>query len=327
MCLPAIEYLKDSFPDSRITALAKDWVIPIFSNNPHINEVMEYDHKYRHKGLTGKLWLIGELKEKEFDTAILFQNAFEAALIAYMAGIPRRLGYTTDNRSLLLTDSILPGGQTYTQHLIDYYLEIPRYLHFKVEPRMDPVLSIAEIDRLCAMEYLKDHGVDTDSPILGVAPGAAYGPAKMWPSERFAEVAESVLKDRRGKALLFGSKKDKEACNTIHNLLEEGCVNLAGKTTLNEAMALISLCNLFITNDSGLMHIASALGIPTIAIFGSTDPKRTGPSGPRDKVLYKAVDCSPCHERTCPTDFKCMKDITVEEVLRAILELCGDDLR
>jgi len=316
MGLPAIEIFKEGYPNSNISVLAKRWVAPIFLNNPFVSDVMEYDKEGLHKGLSGRYRLIDSIKQKRFDMAILFQNAFEAALIAFLAGIPKRLGYATDGRSLMLTEPVKRNDPPSTRHQVNYYIRLLKILDLDSTSVTQPRLYTSDMEKEWANRFLLEKGLQSDAPLIGMSPGAAYGPAKMWPWERFSRVADRLSRDG-SNILLFGSKGDKECCGLIKDGIMGSCVNLAGMTTLREAIALISRCSVFITNDSGLMHLASALEIPTVAIFGSTAPDLTGPIGESHIVLHKNVDCSPCFKRVCNTNFKCMDEITEEDTINA----------
>jgi heptosyltransferase-2 len=173
-------------------------------------------------------------------------------------------------------------------------------------------------------QLFRRFGLKTNQLLIGMAPGAAYGPAKRWPADRFAEAASQLSEKYSARVILFGSKGDRETTELITHSAGNGILNLAGETSLREAMALISKCALFISNDSGLMHVAGALGVSTIAIFGSTNPVTTSPSGERCVIIRKNLDCSPCLKKKCPTDFRCMTSIEVSEVLRVAQDMMRD---
>jgi heptosyltransferase-2 len=167
-----------------------------------------------------------------------------------------------------------------------------------------------------ADEILSSHGIGTGNMLVGIAPGATYGPAKMWFPERFAAVSDHLREEFSSKSILFGSKNDRERADLVKEHAKHTIINLAGETNLNDAISLIARCDLFVSNDSGLMHLAGALGVSLVAIFGSTNPVTTSPVGEKSIVIYKNADCSPCLKKTCPTDFKCMDMIGVDDVFR-----------
>jgi heptosyltransferase-2 len=260
------------------------------------------------------------LRLRRFDAAILLQNAIEAAIIAWLAGIPVRAGYSTDARGLLLTHPVRRTEVIKTVHQSLYYLEMLKALGFKCS---DQTLRIvpAEQDREAAQRRLTEYGIAGRRPIIGMAPGAAYGPAKRWFPERFAAVADRLSGKYSCPVLLFGSAGDRTSTEAVQAAAQIALIDIAGRTNLNEAIALIARCDLFVTNDSGLMHVAGALGVPTVAIFGSTNPVTTSPMGERTVIVRRPVDCSPCLKQECPTDFKCMDLVSVDEIFEESIRL------
>ena len=178
-----------------------------------------------------------------------------------------------------------------------------------------------KISLLDAQDILRKFIPETKKPIIGIAPGATYGPAKRWFPDRFAAVADKLDEHFSSQGIILGGKIDWEVAQEVQNLARAKLINLAGKTTLREAIYLISRCRLFISNDSGLMHISGALNIPTIALFGSTNPVTTAPAGNKSTIVHREVSCSPCLKETCPTDFRCMRLISVEDVFKAAQNL------
>jgi heptosyltransferase-2 len=316
MTLPALAAIRKTWPGARITVLAKPWVSEIYRLSPDVDEVFVFQEPGRHAGVTGKLRLAGELRKDPFDCAILLQNAIEAAILARLAGISLRAGYNSDSRGLLLTHSVRRTREIRQVHQIDYYLEMVRALGCTLGKRSVQLHPGEDYDGV-AERLLLHYGIEAGRPLIGVAPGAAYGPAKMWFPERFASVVDRLIAETGAQALLFGSGGDKESAAAVARNVRHPLIDLAGKTDLKEAIALIVRCGLFLSNDSGLMHIAGALGIPTVAIFGSTNPATTSPVGDRSIVIHRDVTCSPCLKPTCPTDFRCMDLIGVEEVYSA----------
>jgi heptosyltransferase-2 len=313
MTLPAIAAVRETFPHAKVTVLAKPWVAEVYRICPDVDEVFIFQSPGVHHGIAGKYRLARELQKKEFDAAILLQNAIEAAIITWLARIPIRVGYNSDGRGFLLTHSVVRTDEIRKVHQIDYYREMLKSVGFRSSQR-DIALDLDNDYRAVADNILKEHYIEEDSVTIGIAPGATYGPAKMWFPERFASVADRLVSDFSAHILLFGSGHDRDRAEMVQQHSNNMFVNLAGDTSLKEAIALISRCDLFISNDSGLMHIAGAFGIPLVAIFGSTNPVTTSPVGRKSIVLYKDVPCSPCLKKTCPTDFRCMDLITADYV-------------
>ncbi len=323
MCLPALASLKRLFPSSGITVLTKGRSIPVFENNPDVKDIIEYEDKSRHKGLKGRLTLAGELKERGFDLAVLFQNAFDAAFIAFTARIPERVGYARDLRSGLLTKAIRVTREIKKRHQVFYYLNIVENLGAAASLSPVPRVYISGVEMAWADEFIRKNGL-TGAVLLGAAPGASYGPAKRWGAERFALALKALSDAFKGKAvpIIFGGPEDAEICGEVSRLMRSKHLNLAGTVTLRQFIALLSRLKVFITNDSGPMHISAALGVPTLAIFGSTDPTLTGPLGKTTKVMIKKIDCSPCFDRTCRYGhYKCLGSIEPQEVFLAARSL------
>jgi heptosyltransferase-2 len=308
MSLPALRAIRERFPQARISIVAKPWVADLYSHESFADEIILYELKTSFR-------LGRELRSRKFDCAILLQNAFEAAWIAWLARIPTRIGYKRDGRQLLLTRAVdppLPGE--IPRHERFYYLELLR--------RAGLIDALPESDaiRLQAGSKAKSGA----GRVIGVSPGAAYGTAKRWLPERFAEAA-GALADARGASIaLFGTKSERTLCEEVARMLNGRAVtNYAGETTLAQFIDLAAGCELFLTNDSGSMHIASALGVPTVAIFGATDDTTTGPTGSNSRVIRQPVDCSPCLLRQCPIDHRCMTGVSAARVVKEALDLLG----
>jgi heptosyltransferase II len=306
MSLPALQAIRERYPHARISVLAKPWVADLYGRESFLDEIILYSGE--------SPWRTGhELRVRRFDCAILLQNAFEAAWIAWLARIPARIGYKTDGRRLLLTRGLdVPKPGEIPHHERFYYLELLR--------RAGLIDSLPACDEI---RLRRDPAPASNGKrVIGVSPGAAYGTAKRWLPERFAEAAGELAKARGASIALFGSKSERALCEDVARQLD-GCpvVNYAGETTLAQFIELAESCELFLTNDSGAMHIASALGIPTVAIFGATDDTTTGPTGSNARVVRHPVDCSPCLLRECPIDHRCMTGVSAGRVVEEALEL------
>jgi len=310
---PAVRAVRKNFPDADVSILAKPWVAPVFYNNPDIDHILVYDSDGRHRGWSGKIRLSRSLREGGFDLAVLLQNAFEAALLAYLARIPNRLGYKTDGRHLLLTHGVRLEPELKAVHETEYYLGILEGAGLRSDGR-ELTLQVSEKERQEAEAFLSEYGVDSGQPLVGVSPGATYGPAKRWFPERFAAVCDRLQESSGACIVILGGPGDAAAGDQVSRSMKMPPVNLCGKTTLRQAVSVIDRCQLFITNDSGLMHVAAALDIPLVAIFGSTNPVTTGPSGSKSHIVRVPMDCSPCLKTSCPEDHRCMKEITVDQV-------------
>ncbi len=323
MILPALRALRKGLNKAHIALLVKPWVSAVFENNPHIDEIIPYGDM--HKGILGKAKLSNILRREHFCSSILLQNAFDAAALAFLAGIRQRIGYSRDGRRILLTTAVsVPREKS---HQIYYYLNLLREIGIRAEYSVPYIYLLLE-ERLSARERI----AGMKRPILGINPGATYGSAKRWLPERFAEVATWFMADTGGSVIIFGGNSEIDIADEIYkNIIPdlrkpETLVNVAGHTTLRELVSVISECDAFLTNDSGPLHIAYAVGTPMLAIFGSTDPELTGPPpGPESAnavIIAPDTPCSPCFERSCKqNDMQCMYAITSDEVYYGIKQI------
>jgi heptosyltransferase-2 len=313
MTTPLIRAVRKNYPDAHITVLAKPWVIPVYAPNPHVDEVMVYDHAGRHKMGMGTLRLAKDIRRRRFDLAVLMQNAFEAALLVFLAGVPVRVGYNTDARTLLLRPAIPLDPALKKTHLIDYYLGILKGAGLATAGRqMD--LYISRADQAAAEALLAGIKQTRSDRVLGINPGATGGTAKRWFPDRYADLCRRLAETYQIPVLIFGGPGDHALGERISAMAPDCCVNLAGKTSLGQAFALIQRCDLFVTNDSGLMHAAAALNVPQVAVIGSTDPVATSPDSAASTLIREPVPCAPCLKDECPIDHACMDRITVDRV-------------
>ena len=312
MSLPALQAIRGRFPRAHIAVLARPWVADLYARESFADRVILLTSGRGAQDLGG-IWRAAQsLRAERFDCAILLQNAFEAALIAWLARIPRRIGYSRDGRGLLLTDPIrLPGAAEIPRHQRFYYLEMLRRAGILVGDLPDGPIRLEKT-------------AGAPGRIVGVSPGAAFGSAKRWPPGRFAEAAAELAAKLDCTVAVFGSKDERELCELVTRLVEARGLtarNFAGETTLRDFIELVAGCRVYLTNDSGAMHVACALGVPTVAVFGSTDEAATGPVGAWTRVVREPVDCSPCLLRECPTDHRCMERVAISRVVAAALDL------
>jgi len=320
MTTPVVRGVRKNFPQARISILAKPWVIPVYENNPYINTILVYENQGRHKKGIGTLRLSKDLRNHGFDLAILMQNAFEAALLSFLARIPERIGYDTDARTWLLNPSIKLDPDLKKKHQIDYYMGILKGAGLAPDGRHTEIFfTMAE--KKNARAILQKHSIDLTKPVIGINPGATGGTAKRWFPQRYAQVAHRLSSILGVKIIIFGGPGDEALGSQINEDSGNCCINLAGKTSLRIAFALIETCSLFITNDSGLMHAAAALDIDQIALIGPTDYLVTSPSNTNSSILRVPVSCAPCMKPECPIDHRCMSLISVERVVEEALEI------
>lgn len=316
MSEPALSAVRRLFPQAELTLLVKPAVAELFKGHPDVAHILVYDDRGQHAGLSGKWRLANELRRGRFDLAILFQNAFEAALLAFLAGIPRRYGYATDGRRLLLSDPIPRPGRTAISHQVHYYLEMLRPLGCE-EGAKPPRLVLFREEETAMAKRLMESGVGGDELVIGLNPGSTYGGAKRWLPERFAETADRLAGQSGAKVLIVGARGEEPLARAIAEKIQAGTVVLSGQTSVRELMAAVKRCAVFVTNDTGPMHIAAAFGVPVVAVFGPTDWRTTAPFGTGHTLVRQPVDCSPCLLRECPIDHRCMTRVTVDEVYHA----------
>lgn len=318
MSLPALRALHERFPDAEISILAKPWVAALYGREPFCHRVIPYTQKN-----FGEKWQAARaLRSENFDAAILLQNAFEAAAITFAARIPERIGYARDGRSPLLTKAIpVPKPGEIPRHERFYYLELLR------RAGILDTLPSSEMIRLDGAPAARAAGIarfgslGLGETIVGISPGAAYGTAKQWLPDRFAAAASRVALDLGAKIAIFGSNTERELCEFVRSACTTSATNLAGETSLSEFIEMAAACRVYLTNDSGAMHIASALGVPTVTIFGATDDAGTGPTGTLARIVREPVECSPCLKRECPIDHRCMTRVESDRVAQVALDL------
>jgi heptosyltransferase-2 len=325
MCVPALAALRARFPLAHIAILARPWVAALYASEPFCDEVLPYDAPKNWNGFRQKCRVAAELRSRKFDCAVLFPNSFESALFVWAARIPVRIGYDRDAREWLLTHPIpVPGYDDIPSHQRFYYLELLERAGLISQYSREEPIQLQKAFAAAQLGRARFQRVSIFGPVIGVSPGAAYGTAKRWLPERFAEAAIEIARERRASIAVFGSKEEMAICESVRQAVEmQGgkSLNFAGKTTLAEFIELAAACDMYLTNDSGPMHIASALGVPTVAIFGATDDEATGPTGTRARVVREPVECSPCLLRECPIDHRCMTRVTAGRVVEEALTL------
>lgn len=319
MTTPAIAGIRKTFPRAQISLLVKPWVAGVFAGNPHIDEILIYDGEGRHRGVTGLLQLARELRESRFELAILLQNAFEAALLAFLARIPHRIGYNTQGRGLLLTTAVAQDRSTRKLHYGDYYLALLGALGWAEEKR-EPSLFLSSQTEERAEALLAEEGVRPQDTLVAFNPGSIYGSARRWPEERFAALADRLVEDLGVKVLLTGAKVDGAVARAVRSYARypQHVIDLIGRTDIQLLAAVLRRCAVFVTIDTGSMHIGAAVGVPLVAIFGPTNEKTAFPLG-RHVLLRHPVPCSPCLLRECPIDHRCMTGISVDRVLSSVI--------
>lgn len=320
MATPILADVRAQWPDVRITAMAQSNVGQLLTQDPHVDELFLFQRPngwiHRHHPLN----IINDLAKGHYDLGLLLTNSFSSAWWFWRGEVRNRIGYAKHGRSLLLNNAVPFSKNVEKQHLVKTYKELLVPMGIPVSPT-SPRLYVSHGEQIAARELLALYGVDLNKHILvGVNPGAAYGTAKCWPPERFRDVCKKLIEAEDVYVVFFG---DMTGASTVHDIcrdMPKKVIDLAGKTSIRELMALIQCCNIFLTNDSGPMHMASALGTRLLALFGSTSDVKTGPYK-GGTVIHKHVECSPCYKRVCPIDFRCMNRISVDEVYNKLEDL------
>lgn len=313
----SIRNIRRNFPDSFIACVIPSRCYPVLKGNPNLDEIIIFDEKDRHKGVFTQLDFVRQLKDKQFDIVFLLHRSFTRALMCRLAGIPRRIGYSTHKRAFLLTDKIeIPKKDS--MHRIDFYLNIIEKAGFKVEDRYTEFF-IADEDVKFVEEFLNKQGVGGSEFLVAINPGGNWLP-KRWPREYWSELADRLISGLGAKVVITGSHNDLSLAEHIKAKMKERPLIACGVFNIKQLGALARRADIFITADTGPMHIANAVGAKNIiAIFGPTSPLITGPYPLKNViVLKKDVGCKiPCYEVKCK-DNRCMKAVTPEGVFREI---------
>ena len=321
LTFPAIKAIAVSFPEYSIDVLTRQNLKGLYELCPRIENVFSIEKEKGLNKFIGEIKKSGEIKEKKYEMAFIFPSSFHSTLIPFAAGIPVRIGYKKNTRSYLLTHAYpIKGDYKSDIHQSHFYLNLVQYFTKKFFATDADFLKIPEGLKADVFKKLEDNGY-LGGHIIGIAPGAEYGPAKRWPVSHWYELISQVLKETDHPVVITGSCEDTKAADFLKENSQGRVVDMTGKTTLQEFLAILSLCSVFVANDSGAMHAASAIGTPVVGIFGSTCPTATSPVMGRNKIIYKGLTCSPCFERECPKkNYECLSSIEPEEVFEALKE-------
>lgn len=309
-----LKLLKQQDPDCEIDVLAPAATFPLLQFMPEVRQGILFETGHGKLGFFKRFRIGRSLKKRGYDQAIVLPNSWKSALIPFFAQIPVRTGWLGENRFGLLNDYRRLNKPIYPQ-TVQRFLALGLSPEASLEKWSHPSLQIPP--QALNQTLQKFPQSPTIKPVLGLCPGAEYGPAKRWPAEYYAEVAKSCL-EKGWEVWLIGSLKEREAGQFIEKATDRRCSNWIGKTRLEEAVHLLSLTTVVICNDSGLMHVAAALGKPLIALFGSSSPEHTPPLSEKAQILYLNLPCSPCFKRICPLEhLHCLRQIKPEAVLEA----------
>ncbi len=324
MSLPALRAIRRTWPRAHLAVLIKKELASFFDGARWIDEVIPYSVARGLSGFFDRRRIVGEIRSRRFDLGVLFPNSFESALWITMAGIRRRAGFVADARGALLTLKAAPPPDAVTGHQVNYWLAMVHATGVAHGHADDFAIDVHEPSRERMREWLAANRKRPGRPIFAIAPAAAFGPAKEWPAENYGRLIDLLTRRDGAEVVLVGAPAERAKCEEVAAASKSGAIVAAGHTNIGELIALLSLCDGFIGNDSGCMHLAGALGIPTVAIFGSTNPTRTGPMGPKTRVIYRKLECSPCLARTCRFGhYNCLTQIEPAELVDAMIAMRG----
>jgi heptosyltransferase-2 len=316
LSVPAIKALRDGFAGAEITVVAHRRVACLAGMVEGVDRVMEFDANGVGRSLPGLIRFSRSISEGPIDLAVVLPLSFSSALMSFLSGARQRVGYNTELRGLLLTDSVSLPRDYRKQHLSLSYARLVAEVGVK-EGRFSPRLKVLPECRT-ADSVLVESGLDEGERVIGIAPYATYGPAKRWPIENFLELAEKVWRGCGVRTLLFGTEDDRESDTGIP-VGSDWLVDVRGRLTLPQAAYVLRKCACLVSNDTGVGHVASAVGTPVVSVFGSTSPEWTAPLGDENKVVYEQVKCSPCFDRICKFGhYECLRGISCATVSRAV---------
>lgn len=316
MATPVLTDLRKAFPEASITAMCKTPLCDLLREDEAIDELFCFTKPSSGFVRRQERDIIAKIQAGKYDTGILLTNSFSSAWWFWQGKVKRRIGFSAHFRRFFLTDPLrLPKE---SEHAVRSYKRLLKPLGIPVSDTA-PRLYVTGQEVEDSKKLLYQRGYQKGKKLIGINPGAAYGSAKCWPPERFRALAMRLLLETDAYLVFFGDLSTAQLVKEISQGLPEKVIDLAGVTTLRELACLIKDCTVLVTNDSGPMHIAAAFQTPLVALFGSTDDQATGPYGQAENVINKRVSCAPCFKRVCPIDFRCMKEIGVNEVAERVL--------
>jgi len=321
---PLLANLKVLYPDSKIDVLASDWVAPIYRACSEVHEVIEAPFEHQKLQWSLRKQLAKAIEAKNYQACFVLPNSFKSALIPWLANIPFRIGYRGELRFGLINLALDNPSKINRPQMVGHYLALSQLLkddNLLSSVEQSPRLHISNHAKQSVEDKLQNNNIYPDS-IYVMCPGAEYGPSKRWPTEHFAVLTQALItQNSNNQIILLGSKSDHALAQEITSQARQAdnIHNWCGNTSLDEAIALIGMSKAVVSNDSGLMHVAAALRIPQVAIFGSSDPAHTPPLSDKAKIIWLNMSCSPCHKRVCPLGhLRCLKDILPQQVLATL---------
>ena len=320
MTVPALRALRSLFPNAHITLATRGWADGLFAEADFLNDIQVHEGT----GLRSVVSQVRAWQKRDFDLAVIFPNSLESALVAALSRVPIRTGYATEGRQRLLTHPLQLPEWRRSRHEIYYYLNIVEQLVNVENQQLQPdgSLTVGEARQAEARALLRSHGAG-QRKVIALCPGSINSRAKRWPAERFAALGDRLNAELDADVLLIGSEAESEVSATVSQAMKRKPIVLTGKTNLTELVGILSIVDLLVTNDTGPAHIASALGRPTLVIFGPTNPLTTSPYSESGQIIRVPPDCAPCMLRDCPIDHRCMTAITPDQVFQQSATMLG----
>ncbi len=317
---PAIAALRKAFPHVRLAVLIAPGNRELLEGNPSVDEILVDDRKGKHRGFAGFLSLVKEIKKRQFDIAFVFHTKKRTNLLCFWAGIPQRAGYRNEKLGFLLTHPLADTRPQGLKHESEYCLDVLRSLEIPIN-NASPYVPVSIQGQQWVQQFLKGQGVGPQEALIAIHPGASCI-SKRWMPERFAQVADELIRRKAGRVVFVGGAENREIMKNVLAALKSPVIDATGKTSLGQLAALLKRCRLLVSNDSGPVHMAGALSVPVISIFGRNQaglsPVRWGPLGPKSRILHKEVGCPVCLAHNCQIEFKCLTEIEPREVLEAV---------
>ena len=326
MTVPALRELRKLLPNAHLTLATRPWARELFADAEFVDDVLISEKR----GLRSVVSQVAAWRKRRFDLAVVFPNAFEAALIPFLARVPTRVGYATDGRAVLLTNSLVLPEWRSSRHEVFYYLNIIAELESLLygnqtvmEKQPDVFLKVSETKQTEGLALLRALGIRNNRPVVALCPGSINSRAKRWPAESYAMLADSLIEKLNADVLLIGSPAEIDVSLGVSDRMRNKVGMLTGKTDMAQVAAVLSQVDLLITNDTGPAHVAAALGRPTLVIFGPTNPLTTRPFPSVAEIVRHPPECAPCMLRDCPIDHRCMTAITPDEIFKRANVMLG----
>lgn len=323
MATPALRAIRENNPDAHIALLVRPQVRKVLEGLPYYDEIIEYDSKSLHRPWKKKFSLSRELKKSGFDLSLILPNSFSSAAVSFLAGISMRVGYNTDLRGFMLTHKIPPPrekGKNIPIPMVERYLNICNAMHYAISSERT-VLTFLSDTREAVNTLYQRRGIDQEKPLVVLVPGGSFGPSKLWPPEYFAQAGDFLIEKYGAQVIIIAGPGEEAIALRIESLMRNRpFVFTPEDISLEYLKAIISDAALVVTNDTGPRHFAVAFDVPVIVMMGSTDPRYTNYGLEKTKLLREELECSPCHLKVCPTDNRCMRNLSVEKVVKACEE-------